>query len=114
MVRRRDEAPVQARRGAPADLCKEVDAATPVSGLLVRGTPGIPEHGPGHSPRHDPHLPRQSLVLSSQQVEGDMIETADIFTSRDDRLVRADGYPPHAERFEEAGIDLARLLAQGV
>jgi len=43
-----------------------------------------------------------------------MIETADIFTSRGDRLVRADGYPPHAERFEQAGIDLARLLAQGV
>jgi len=60
------------------------------------------------------HRRVREIVAVPGQVEGDMIETADVFTSRGDRLVRADGYPPHAERFEEAGIDLARLLAQGV
>ena len=60
------------------------------------------------------HRRVREIVAVPGRVEGDMIETADIFTSRGDRLVRADGYPPHAERFEEAGIDLARLLAQGV
>ncbi|MFC7571032.1 hypothetical protein ACFQX8_00220 [Klenkia terrae] len=39
-----------------------------------------------------------------------MIETADVFTTRDGRLVRADGYPPHPERFAAHGFDLAGLL----
>jgi len=29
------------------------------------------------------------------------------------RLVRADGFPPHRDRFEATGGDLAALLAQG-
>ena len=45
------------------------------------------------------------------RVEGDVVETADVFTMRGDRLIRADGYPPHAERFARAGYDLARLLS---
>jgi pilus assembly protein CpaF len=45
------------------------------------------------------------------RVEGDVVETADVFTTRGDRLVRADGWPPHPERFERAGFDLARLLS---
>lgn len=44
------------------------------------------------------------------RVEGDMIELETIFSLRGEKLVRADGYPPHAERFERAGYDLARLL----
>jgi len=47
------------------------------------------------------------------RVEGDVIEVADIFTSRGGRLVRADGFPPHVDRFERAGYDIAALLAQG-
>ena len=39
-----------------------------------------------------------------------MIETADVFTSREGRLVRADGFPPHVERFSALGIDVAALL----
>jgi len=58
------------------------------------------------------HRRVREIVAVPGQVEGDVIETADIFTNRADRLVRADGYPPHVERFEEAGIDLPRLLAQ--
>ena len=40
-----------------------------------------------------------------------VVETEDIFTTRDGRLVRAQGFPPHADRFERHGIDLAALLA---
>jgi len=45
------------------------------------------------------------------RVEGDVVETADIFTMRGERLVRADGWPPHVERFARAGFDLTQLLA---
>jgi pilus assembly protein CpaF len=45
------------------------------------------------------------------RVEGDVVETADVFTSRAGRLVRADGWPPHPDRFDRAGYDLARLLS---
>ena len=48
------------------------------------------------------------------RVEGDVVEMADIFTRRGDRLVRADGFPPHVERFRRAGIDVAALLGGGV
>lgn len=44
------------------------------------------------------------------RAEGDVIETADIFVTRDGDLVRADGWPPHVERFSRAGFDLAALL----
>lgn len=47
------------------------------------------------------------------RVEGDVVEIADLFVQRGGQLVRADGYPPHRERFERAGYDLPALLAQG-
>ncbi|MGY2004255.1 hypothetical protein [Blastococcus sp. SYSU DS1024] len=53
---------------------------------------------------------REIVALPGRSEDG-VIETADVFTSRDGRLVRADGYPPHAERFAAAGFDLAGLLA---
>lgn len=46
------------------------------------------------------------------RVEGDVIEIADLFVQRGGELVRADGYPPHRDRFERAGYDLPALLAQ--
>ena len=46
------------------------------------------------------------------RVEGDVVETSQIYASRGEDLVRADGYPPHPERFARAGYDLADLLAQ--
>ena len=58
------------------------------------------------------HRRVREIVAVPGRVEGDVIETADIFTSRGGRLARADGYPPHPERFEWSGIDLPRLLAQ--
>jgi pilus assembly protein CpaF len=47
------------------------------------------------------------------RVEGDVVEVAELFVQRDGVLRRADGYPPHIERFERAGFDLTRLLGQG-
>lgn len=51
------------------------------------------------------------IVAVPGRVEGDVVETADVFTSRGELLVRADGYPPHQERFARVGIDLTSLLA---
>jgi len=44
------------------------------------------------------------------RAEGGVIELADVFRSVDGALVRADGFPPGAERFERAGIDIAAEL----
>jgi pilus assembly protein CpaF len=47
------------------------------------------------------------------RIEGDVIETADIFSRRGDRVARAEGFPPHLERYQRAGIDIAALLQGG-
>ena len=56
------------------------------------------------------HRRVREIVAVPGRVEGDVVETADLFVTRDDRLVRADGWPPHPDRFVRAGIDLAQLL----
>ncbi|MCA0178186.1 MAG: Flp pilus assembly complex ATPase component TadA [Actinobacteria bacterium] len=43
--------------------------------------------------------------------EGDVVEMADVFVQKGGVLRRADGFPPHAERFAAAGYDVAQLLA---
>ena len=53
----------------------------------------------------------REVVAIPGRVEGDVVETADVFTTVAGRLVRADGWPPHQDRFERAGFDLARLLS---
>jgi pilus assembly protein CpaF len=53
----------------------------------------------------------REIVAVPGRVEGDVVETADLFVTRGGRLTRADGYPPHQERFEWAGLDLPRLLS---
>jgi pilus assembly protein CpaF len=58
------------------------------------------------------HRRVREIVAVPGRVEGDVIEVADVFTSAKERLVRADGFPPHQERFARAGYDLAELLAQ--
>ena len=52
-------------------------------------------------------------VAVSGRVEGEVIETAEMFVTRGGRLVRGDGFPPHEDRFARAGIDVHRLLAAG-
>lgn len=44
------------------------------------------------------------------RVEAGVVEIADVFTRRGAHLVRGTGFPPHEERFEAAGYDLAHLL----
>jgi pilus assembly protein CpaF len=53
----------------------------------------------------------REVVAVPGRVEAEVVETADVFTTRGDRLVRADGFPPHLERFERIGVDLPRLLS---
>ncbi|HWJ85039.1 MAG TPA: ATPase, T2SS/T4P/T4SS family [Cellulomonas sp.] len=52
----------------------------------------------------------REIVAVPGRVEQGVVETADVFTTRAERLVRADGFPPHVERFARHGIDLAALL----
>jgi pilus assembly protein CpaF len=55
----------------------------------------------------------REIVALPGRAENGVVETADVFTTRDGRLVRADGYPPHAERFTARGFDLPALLDDG-
>jgi pilus assembly protein CpaF len=57
------------------------------------------------------HRRVREVVGVPGRVEGDVVEVADLFVTRGQALVRADGFPPHPERFEWAGIDLPELLA---
>jgi pilus assembly protein CpaF len=52
----------------------------------------------------------REIVAVPGRAEDGVIELADVFTTREGRLVRADGYPPHTERFAAHGIDLPALL----
>jgi pilus assembly protein CpaF len=56
----------------------------------------------------------REIVAVPGRVENGVVETTDVFTTRaDGTLRRADGFPPHAERYARAGIDLAGLLRVG-
>ena len=57
------------------------------------------------------HRRVREIVAVPGRVEGDVVEVADLFVTRGQQLVRADGFPPHPERFAWSGIDLAELLA---
>ena len=59
---------------------------------------------------HDGARRVREVVTVPGRVEGDVVELEPVFVQRNDRLVRADGYPPHADRFARVGYDLGRLL----
>lgn len=44
------------------------------------------------------------------RVESGVIETCDLFHTRDEALVRGDGFPPHEDRYHRMGYDLHALL----
>jgi pilus assembly protein CpaF len=52
----------------------------------------------------------REIVALPGRVEDGVVEVADLFVQRGGELARANGYPPHADRFAEVGIDLAELL----
>lgn len=54
----------------------------------------------------------REIVAVPGRAEQDVIEIADLFVTHDGRLRRAGGFPPHVERFERAGYDVATLLGQ--
>lgn len=49
------------------------------------------------------------IVSVPGRVEADTIEAQPLFVRRGEELVRISGEPPRPERFERAGIDLARV-----
>ncbi|ABS05252.1 CpaF family protein [Kineococcus radiotolerans] len=54
---------------------------------------------------------REVLAVTGRS-EGGVVETAEVFTTREGALVRATGWPPHRDRFARAGFDLTALLAE--
>jgi pilus assembly protein CpaF len=54
----------------------------------------------------------REIVGVPGRVEDDAVELEPIFGRRGAQLVHVDGYPPHVERFQRAGVDIARLLAE--
>jgi len=52
---------------------------------------------------------REILGVSGRVEEG-VVETSELFVRSAGRLVRADGFPPGADRFARAGVDLAAVL----
>lgn len=56
------------------------------------------------------HRRVREILGVTGRVEGEVIETTEVFASRRGRLERGEGYPPHADRFEAAGIDLLHAL----
>ena len=52
------------------------------------------------------------VVGLSGRCEAGVVEVSQLFSSCDGRLVRAGGFPPHADRFAAHGLDLAGLLTE--
>jgi pilus assembly protein CpaF len=52
----------------------------------------------------------REIVGVTGRVEGDVIETSELFALRRGRLERSEGYPPHVDRYEAAGVDLVQAL----
>lgn len=59
------------------------------------------------------HRRVSEIVALPGRVEKDVIEIAQVFRTVDGRLVRAEGFPPHPDRFASNGFDLAELLEPG-
>jgi pilus assembly protein CpaF len=57
------------------------------------------------------HRRVREIVGVPGRIEADVIETTEIFTSRNGRLERADGFPPRPDRYAATGVDVAEMLA---
>jgi len=62
---------------------------------------------------HDGVRRVEEIVGVPGRVENDVIETEPLFLSERHHLVRTQGMPPHAERYERVGIDVRALLNGG-
>lgn len=54
----------------------------------------------------------REIVALPGRAESDVVEVADLFVTRDGRLVRGDGFPPHVEQFARAGYDVHEMLGR--
>jgi pilus assembly protein CpaF len=54
----------------------------------------------------------REIVAVPGRVEDGVVELEPIFARRGGQLVRIDGYPPHVERFERVGLDVAKVLGE--
>src|SRR5690606_1902971 len=54
----------------------------------------------------------REVVAVPGRVENGVVESTDVFHLRDGVLLRADGFPPHVDRFARTGVDVAELLRQ--
>ena len=52
----------------------------------------------------------REIVGVTGRAENDVIETSELFVLRDGSLRRSDGYPPHEQRYRQAGYVLSELL----
>ncbi len=50
------------------------------------------------------------IVAVPGRVENGVVEATDVFRARDGALLRAEGFPPHGERYTRIGVDVAELL----
>ena len=64
--------------------------------------------------RRDGQRRVQEIVALPGRVESGVVEIADLFVDRGHGLQRAQGFPPHAERFRRAGFDVAAILTDHV
>lgn len=55
----------------------------------------------------------REIIGISGRVEGGVIEVSEIFRRVDEQLLRSNGFPPHLERFSQAGYDIRALLDDG-
>jgi pilus assembly protein CpaF len=53
------------------------------------------------------------VIGVSGRVEQDVVETCDIFVRDGERVRRGDGFPPHVDRYDRVGIDIAATLRGG-
>jgi pilus assembly protein CpaF len=61
----------------------------------------------------DGHRRVVEIVGVPGRIEGEIIETSQVFVRRDGRLERGRGFPPHTDRYVRAGFDLASVLGPG-
>lgn len=52
------------------------------------------------------------IIGVTGRIEGDVIETSELFRTVDGRLVPGAGYPPHEQRYVQAGFDIAELMSR--
>ena len=59
---------------------------------------------------HDGGRRIRDIAALPGRVESGVVEMSDVFSDHGSGLERAGGFPPHAERFAQAGFDLVELL----